>query len=71
MNWRSLPVREVMHRQCVLKPAPCTESKGVAKNPEADLVGAVVSEAAVCRRQRKKEETCEYEVKCQINLADV
>ena len=29
------------------------------------------SEATVCRRQKKKERTYEYEVKCQIKLVDV
>ena len=49
---------------------PCTDSKSVAKKAEADVAGAVVSEATVSRRQNKKEKTYEYEVKWQIKLVE-
>ena len=45
---------------------PCTDPKSVAKKAKADVAGAVVPEATVNRRQKKKEKTFEYEVKRQF-----
>ena len=45
---------------------PCTDPKGDAKKAKADEAGAVVPEATVNRRQKKKEKTFEYEVKWQF-----
>ena len=41
---------------------PCTDPKGDAKKAKTDEAGAVVPEATVNRRQKKKEKTFEYEV---------
>ena len=45
---------------------PCTDPKSDAKKAKADVAGAVVPEATVSRRQKKKEKTYEYEVKWQF-----
>ena len=45
---------------------PCTDPKSDAKKAKADEAGAVVPEATVNRRQKKKEKTFEYEVKWQF-----
>jgi elongation factor 3 len=44
----------------------CTDPKEDAKKAKADEAGAVVPEATVNRRQKKKEKTFEYEVKWQF-----
>merc|ERR1719190_202687 len=44
----------------------CTDPKEDAKKAKADEAGAVVPEATVNRRQKKKEKTYEYEVKWQF-----
>ena len=45
---------------------PCTDPKGDAKKAKTDDPGAVVPEATVNRRQKKKEKTFECEVKWQF-----
>ena len=45
---------------------PCTDPKSDAKKAKADEAGAVIPEATVNRRQKKKEKTFEYEVKWQF-----
>ena len=45
---------------------PCTDPKSDAKKAKADVAGAVVPEATVNRRQKKKEKIFEYEVKWQF-----
>ena len=49
---------------------PCTDPKSDAKKAKADVAGAVVPEATVSRRQKKKEKTYEYEVKWQFKLIE-
>ena len=49
---------------------PCTDPKSDAKKAKADVAGAVVPEATVNRRQKKKEKTFEYEVKWQFKPID-
>jgi len=44
----------------------CTDPKEDAKKAKADEVGAVVPDAVLNRRQKKKEKTFEYEVKWQF-----
>merc|ERR1712228_52647 len=44
----------------------CTDPKEDAKKAKADEAGAVVPDAVVNRRQKKKEKTYEYEVKFQL-----
>merc|ERR1712039_347385 len=44
----------------------CTDPKEDAKKAKADEAGAVVPEAILNRRQKKKEKTFEYEVKWQL-----
>merc|ERR1712226_1693484 len=44
----------------------CTDSKEDAKKAKADEAGAVVPDAVMNRRQKKKEKTYEYEVKWQF-----
>ena len=45
---------------------PYTDPKSDAKKAKADVSGAVVPEATMNRRQKKKEKTFEYEVKWQF-----
>merc|ERR1712227_346253 len=44
----------------------CTSAKEDPKKAKQDEAGAVVPDAVVNRRQKKKEKTCEYEVKWQF-----
>jgi len=48
----------------------CTDPKEDAKKAKIDEAGAVVPEACVNRRQKKKEKTYEYEVKWQLKAMD-
>jgi len=48
----------------------CTDPKEDAKKAKIDEAGAVVPEACVNRRQKKKEKTYEYEVKWQFKAMD-
>merc|ERR1711874_197888 len=48
----------------------CTDPKEDAKKAKADESGAVVPDAVVNRRQKKKEKTYEYEVKWQFKSLD-
>merc|ERR1719188_452969 len=48
----------------------CTDPKEDAKKAKQDEAGAVVPEACINRRQKKKEKTYEYEVKWQFKAMD-
>merc|ERR1712048_83123 len=48
----------------------CTDPKEDAKKAKIDEAGAVVPDACVNRRQKKKEKTYEYEVKWQFKAMD-
>merc|ERR1712054_624083 len=48
----------------------CTDPKEDAKKAKQDEAGAVVPEATINRRQKKKEKTYEYEVKWQFKPMD-
>mmetsp|Transcript_103485 Transcript_103485/g.292981 ORF Transcript_103485/g.292981 Transcript_103485/m.292981 type:complete len:1043 (+) Transcript_103485:102-3230(+) len=48
----------------------CTDPKEDAKKAKVDEAGAVVPDACVNRRQKKKEKTYEYEVKWQFKAMD-
>merc|ERR1712174_152530 len=48
----------------------CTEPKEDAKKAKIDEAGAVIPEACVNRRQKKKEKTYEYEVKWHLKDMD-